>query len=300
MQRYRPFVTGPYRLSMGLRALGPAEWIERDEGIVAELALRRRLLAERRAEVLASLPESAAAEAELLELLIDHLVRVFPRHYRRRNGDVTHHATGETFRLADFARCPLELAGRLVQEDFCVMQAGPEGLRLTGAVLCFPSRWRLADKLGRPLVAIHDPVPGFAEQLGPPAERMLERLEVERPVWRVNWSLVDTPELFLPPEHRRTRPQVRPDEVGESLWLRVERQTLRRLPRSQAVVFTIRTYVEPLAEVLDTPDLAATLAARLREMPDAMAGYKNILPIRTELLAWLERRAARPAPTPVS
>jgi dimethylamine monooxygenase subunit A len=237
------------------------------------------------------------AAAELLDLLLGHLVRVFPQHYRRHDGLVTHHATGETLRLADFAGCPLELAGRLVQEDFCVMQGGRGGIRLTGAVLCFPSRWRLADKLGRPLLAIHEPVPGFAAQLGPPSERVLERLEVERPVWRVNWSLVDTPELFLPPEHRRARPQVRAEDVGECLWLRVERQTFRRLPRSQAVVFTIRTYVEPLAEALETPDGAAALALRLREMPDAMARYKNILPIRSALLAWLERRAGGAAPT---
>lgn len=37
---------------------------------------------------------------------------------------------------------------------------------------------------------------------------------------------------------------------------------------------------------------AAALAARIREMPDAIARYKNIAPVRASLLAWLDDRAA--------
>jgi hypothetical protein len=57
-------------------------------------------------------------------------------------------------------------------------------------------------------------------------------------------------------------------------------------------LFTIRTYVEPLAQVIDRPAIAQALAARLAELPDAMAAYKGIAPIRAPLLAWLEARAA--------
>ena len=71
----------------------------------------------------------------------------------------------------------------------------------------------------------------------------------------------------------------------------VERQTLRRLPRSGAVVFGIRTYVEPLAEVAAVPATAQALADRIREMPLATAVYKGIAPIREPLLTYLERAA---------
>ena len=70
-----------------------------------------------------------------------------------------------------------------------------------------------------------------------------------------------------------------------------ERQTLRRLPRSGDVVFGIHTYVDPLEDAIDSPQAAQALAARIREMPDAMARYKSILPIRAPLLAWLDGRA---------
>lgn len=94
----------------------------------------------------------------------------------------------------------------------------------------------------------------------------------------------------MPPEHRRERAAVVAERAGEQLWLRVERQTLRRLPRSGDVLFTIRTYVEPLGAALDAP-AAHALAARIREMPPATAQYKGIEPIRAPLLAYLDQRA---------
>jgi dimethylamine monooxygenase subunit A len=215
----------------------------------------------------------------------------FPEHYRRHDGRIENRITGERFALAAFDDAPLELAGRLVQEDLCLMQRGEAGYRLVAAVLCFPAHWRLADKLGRPLEAIHGPVPGFGERLAAPVDRFFASIQVARPVWRVNWSLVDQPTLFLPPEHRGHPQPINAERAGEQLWLRVERQTLRRLPRSGDVVFGIHTCVDPLADAIDSAEAARALAARIREMPEPMARYKSILPIRAPLLAWLDGRA---------
>lgn len=276
---------------MGLRALEAADWIEPGDDFGEQLARRRHLLDTRRNETFAALPESLDGQAEALELLLDHLFRRFPGTYAEEAGHVVNGASGESFAPASFADAPLELAGRLVQEDLCLMQAGEGGYRLVAAVLCFAAHWRLADKLGLPLDAIHGPVPGFAERLAGPASRFFSGLRAHRPVWRLNWSLVDTPELFLPPEHRTSPVELRPEDAGDRLWLRVERQTLRRLPKTKDVLFTIRTHVAPLADVLDGPAAAAALAARLCEMPEAMARYKNIAPMRAPLLAWFEARA---------
>jgi len=283
------FLDAPQVLSMGLKALDLRDWILIDEQFGAQLAERRRLLADRRAEVLATLPEATDGAREVLDLLLVHLPARFPEIYRRAAGAITNLATGERFALEAFADAPLELAGRLVQEDLCLMGRAADGYRLIAAVLCFPAHWRLADKLGRPLGAIHEPVPGFAERLAAPVDRFFATIRVERPVWRANWSIVDTPELFLPPEHRARAPRVSAERAGEQLWLRVERQTLRRLPRSGHVLFTIHTYVEPLAAALAAPGTAQALAARIRAMPDALAAYKGIVPIRETLLAYLER-----------
>jgi hypothetical protein len=184
----------------------------------------------------------------------------------------------------------LEVAGRLVQEDFCLLQKQGEHYRLTAAVLCFPAHWSLSEKLGKSLIDIHAPVPGFAEQLGNPTERLFDNLSPEKPVQRLNWSLVDTDELYLPPCHRRDRVAIAPEKIGEALCLRVERQTLRRLPRSKAISFGIRTYVHPLSAAIDGREAAAALLARLDDMPEAMRIYKNLIDVKPALTAYLKSR----------
>ncbi len=293
MACYRPFLDGSWRLAMGLKALDLGAWIEIDDSFAGQLAQRRALLERRRDEVCLALPESLIGQAEVLALLLDHLPARFPEIYRRSGDAIENLVSGERFALdlPAWRDAPLELAGRLIQEDLCLLRRSEQGYRLIAGVLCFPSHWRLADKLGRPLDLIHAPVPGFGAQLAATVERFFVNLAPERPVWRANWSLVDTPELFLPPEHRLQPKRVESEHAGQQVWLRVERQTLRRLPLTRDVLFTIRTYVEPLADVIDTPAAARALAARLLELPDAMAAYKGIAPIRAPLLAWLERRA---------
>ena len=56
---------------------------------------------------------------------------------------------------------PLRTLGQIVQEDICLLQKRGDEHVLTGAVLCFPASWRLADKAGRPLIGIHDTVPEY-------------------------------------------------------------------------------------------------------------------------------------------
>jgi Haem-dependent oxidative N-demethylase, alpha subunit-like len=78
MVRYRPFLDGPWRLAMGIKALDLEEWIEIDERFAAQLAERRQLLDDQRSAVLGELPESRPGQRELLKLLLDHLPRLSP------------------------------------------------------------------------------------------------------------------------------------------------------------------------------------------------------------------------------
>ncbi|MDR2983200.1 MAG: DUF3445 domain-containing protein, partial [Nocardiopsaceae bacterium] len=89
-----------------------------------------------------------------------------PETYRGDGVRLVNRASGETWDIAASALHPLDLAGRLVAEDLCLMQASDHNdYRLVGASLCAPNRWRLDDKLGQPLDAIHAPVPGYGQAL---------------------------------------------------------------------------------------------------------------------------------------
>jgi hypothetical protein len=127
-------------------------------------------------------------------------------------------------------------------------------------------------------------------------ERFFHRLKTERPVWRINWTLLDNPTLFQPTGHGRLahNAQITAQNAGDMLWLRMERQTLRRLPRSGDILFTIRVHVRPLHSLATRPERAATLAAAIRALPLAMQRYKSLPPFLDAVLAWLDQVAPPP------
>ncbi|MBK9180827.1 MAG: DUF3445 domain-containing protein [Acidimicrobiales bacterium] len=270
---------------MGLKPLDLDDWIqvgpERDE----ELALKRELLATRHDEVVGTLPGSEAASREVLDALVEHLARRFPELVVE-----VPEVDGEGRPLH-----PIDAAGRLVQEDLCLhTPAADSAPVLVAASVCFPSRWRLAEKMGLPIRAIHGPVASYDEQLGSPVDRVLAKLEPGKGVSRLNWSLLDDGALFQPTGHGRTERNeaVTPANAGDLLWLRVERQTLRRFPRHRSLLFTIRTYQRPLRSLEGQPGAAARLAGTIRNLPEDTARYKSLPAFSAAALAYLDRLAA--------
>jgi hypothetical protein len=248
-------------------------WLEVTGADVAgQLAEKRRLFDAHRADVLQALPGSEDACSEVLDAVRAAGVPLTP-------------APG---------RHPLEVIGRAVPEDFCVHLPAPDGqLLLVAAAVCFPNKWRLADKLGRPVADIHGPVPLYAPQIGSPVDRIMERLAPDRLLVRANWGLHDGSALF-DPMAKAQRPALDGDP-GQSRWLRVERQTLRRLPRTGAVVFTIRTLHGPLDALRADSEAAALLATAMRQLPAELADYKlGGAQARDVVLRWLDDLAASP------
>ena len=293
---YAPYKSGQFRLAMGLLPLDLHDWIEPDERMAGELAEKERLLHERHQDVFAVLPEALAGSAEVLERLGAHLPTRFPQLFQRE-GNVLHHlVTRQSWDLSQNVLHPLDLAGRLIQEDLCLMRFNAESslYHLVGVSLCFPTRWRFAEKLGKPLNLVHEPVPGYEKELASTMDRFFERIKVDKPVWRVNWGLVDDPTLFQPTGHGRKglNPDITSQNAGEKLWLRMERQTLRRLPRTHDILFTIRVHVRPLHELATRPERAAELASTIRTMPESMRLYKSLPPFQDAVLGWLDRVAS--------
>ncbi|KAI8984978.1 hypothetical protein BD414DRAFT_462851 [Trametes punicea] len=71
------------------------------------------------------------------------------------------------------------------------------------------------------------------------------------------------------PESRTTTPA-----TPRTVRLRTERQTLRRLPRTGAIVFTIRVYQTPVEELLREPGVPGRMASAIRSWPEDVARYK--------------------------
>jgi hypothetical protein len=176
-----------------------------------------------------------------------------------------------------------------MQEDLLILSGNAtNGMPLVAGQLCFPNGWCLDDKMGKSFLGIHDEVPLFAHYLGHSSILLLERLKPERPVWRVNWSLKATPRLNLTPHFFAEEQQhLTPENIGMRCFLRLERQTLSRLPQTDCILFTIHTYQAPLDMVVESADVARRIAVVVRTMPEEMLRYKGIASFLDPLLAYL-------------
>lgn len=279
---YLPFEPGPYRMVMGLVGCDPAELIQIDEHYTAQIAERRALVADFGPEAVAAEPGAQPECAELLTHLAAYLPRRYPAWFERRGGTLHNHLTGEAWPLDTD---PLRAAALLVQEDLCLLRLRGANPVLVAGAVCFPSGWRLPDKLGRPLPDVHGPVPLYADRLAGKVDRFMNHLAPGKLVERFNWGLHDDPALFRRPSHAAGA--LRPEDAANALFLRVERQTLSRLEQTGAILFTIRTHVYPLQRVVAAPGAAALLANAVCTMPPEMRRYKGIESLAEPLLAYL-------------
>ncbi len=155
-------------------------------------------------------------------------------------------------------------AARAVHEDMCLLTQASSGepYRLIGAAVAWPSDWHPSEKIGLPLRALHAPIVGYEEQLASGVDRFMETLKPGAIYGRCNWFIAATgARRWL--EDRAPQEafaHVTADNAGETLFVRSERQTLRRLPETGAIVFTIGIYAEPLGK-LDRGNIAMLAGA---------------------------------------
>jgi hypothetical protein len=242
-----PWIDPRTRRLPGILPVEGRDWLRLDEAYAPQMALRDRLIAAQPEVVHALLPQARPAGEELYQATLDWL-RTAPG-FTFGAGSVAR-PDGITVPL-DPSR-PLLTLGRLVQEDLCLMERQGEEYVLTGGVLCFPASWSLAQKLGRPLTGIHDPVPVYDADIAKRVARLFDAIRPEQPLWRMNYLTYDDFVLHQPRREGERRPQPQ-----GHVFIRCERQCLLRLPETRAVVFTIHTYVVDAASV--TPEELAAL-----------------------------------------
>ena len=257
-----------FRHRLGTFPVEIANWLLRDAEFDLTVQLKKKLLATRRSEVVGLQPggEDVAQEAAQL---------------------VSQWAGVE---LSSTGINALVDASLLVADDLAVLQPvksqdGSEQLLLNAAVVCCPSRWMLSEKMGHNMLAIHEPVAKYADHVGAAVDTYFQRLTVEKPVWRSNWIIQDHPALFQP--QIPSGPLVKtPDE----LWIRMERQTLRRLPKTGGILFTIRGYQQPLPEYLSrSKQIAQDTRTLVERLPDDVAQYKSVLKYRPAIMTWINQ-----------
>ena len=192
----------------------------------------------------------------------------------------------------------LEDAARHAHEDICLLLPdGPDApYRLIGAAVAWPTDWHPADKLGLPLTALHAPIQGYAQQLATGVDHFMAKLQPGRIFGRCNWFVAPTPAkrwIDTAPAQQAFA-HVTPANAGETLFVRCERQTLRRLPKTGAIVFTIGVYVSPLGALSN--DNAARLARSLATIPADEAERRGAACFAPQVAAHAAARRAMKGP----
>jgi hypothetical protein len=271
--RHTPWDGSSKPFTIGMRPIALADWIEVDERLGDYLDEKARLEAADPAAVFRAEPGTEAAQRELLDALVQNLVTHHASSHRLSDGRMELPTARRSVDLAAAAP-PLRIASRLVQEDICLMGRNSDGWRLAAAALAFPSSWRLAEKFGRPMTAIHAPVPGFAGRMDQMVARIFDNLAPMQPVERFNWSLYDDARLHHPEPHTKAwrGPDGRVDPAR--VQVRVERQTLTKLPETGDIAFTIRVHQNPVAALCGTR-LGQMLADDLGSLDAAQLAYKG-------------------------
>jgi hypothetical protein len=299
---HTPYNGSSRPFTIGLKQLDLNSWIEVDSLLFSYLAEKEHVYTSIPEKVFVEELDTRSAQREVLDMLAEHLLRVHPDLYRAVNGEIE---IGGKRRVETLnVDRPLKAASLLVQEDLILMRRNETGWRLVAGSLCFPSSWSLTEKFGKPLELIHEPVPAFGSGTRNAGliNRIFDNMLVEQPVERFNWTLQSGNDLYHPlsgrqrDERAETRPSKFPgDEHLAKAFIRVERQTLRKLPVSRDILFTIRICLDPLRALSEHPDgrrIAMAFADQLSALDLAQLDYKGLTADRDRLISVLMEIAA--------
>lgn len=296
--RYTPYMAGS-SFAIGLSAIDPKRWLEPDDDLAAFLDEKQSLLATDPGAVFQQIDGSEAGQRECLDLVVSHLVGDHPGLCRRMGDRLD--VAGRNIDLVSDAP-PLITAGSLVQDDLVILSRRETGWHVVAGFVAFPSAWSLREKIGHPMDVVHAHVPGFSSGTRNAAmiSRIFDNLQPDLPAVRMNWSIYPEGDLFWPPE-RNAEANRRPVDAARN-FVRVERQALRRLPKTGDIVFSIRIYSDPIASLSrlrNAPEIARALIQRLDGFTPEQLGYKGMTGKKAALVAYLnglvERIPADPA-----
>ena len=296
-----------YSVNMEPHVAGPAgsvfeHMFDVDEHYVSEMRDRAMVLAEDPLRC-QSLPHMELAGWDLLELIMENFAKDYPQWFvLTRDGDRWHWINrplniDQTFTFLDASTLPygpMEYITRQAQGDFTLQDQRDDDLWMEAGMVTTQADWSLDFDIGMRFHEWHAPVP-MAHDMGvfDRALKFLLRLQLGAPVRRFNWTLTVDPLLDTSPETYPvwgpTRASLVPETVGARMHLRVELQTLIRLPRSNAMVFPIRCYLIRFDELVTVPKWGRRLHRVLRDIPDALATYKGFIRNRAMMVEYLAR-----------
>jgi hypothetical protein len=300
------------------------DWIIVDRSYPAQINRRHELLLTRRDMVIDRQPGKNihAAELELRDMVVDYVLATYPHYFRREQDLVLSPLTGLAIDVGPNGADPLVAVALLASEDMLLLlpeSRGPNAENvfvLKSGALLFPNDWSLrshfnqpepssaaaralekwrtarnkslkAARLGKSPSEIHDGhVSHYMQHFASRVDVFFDRMEPGMRTWRRNWGGRLTDELFL---HSDALPAGLPAFTSQNWaeygYLRSEHETFTKLPNTKAVVFSIKTYLWKLSELVQNPVALEALLVASDNLAPTMFDYRaDSLPTFREFL----------------
>ncbi len=260
-----PFEQGPPRFDVGLAPIEPQAWLLPDDQALWVVP-KNQLMDSESDAVFTSVTGSMPGQIEAAQLVAT--------------------ACGQ---IIDAGEPPLFAASRLVSDDLVLMEMRDGAWINTALCLCSPTFFSAHDAIGKSLFSLHRPVPGGDPDLGGRISRVFSLLRDELVLERYNWTVQWSDARYTPDGRplREAAAAAALVEANDALHLRVERQTIRRLPRTGAVLFTIRIRLFKLADLLSDRALATAFEQAWTGARPEVRGYKKWASLERHVAALL-------------
>src|SRR5690348_695140 len=257
---YRPYRWASADFQLGLRPIRPESWILIGADHTELMRQKHDRLNRFRPYYYRTLPESLPAQRELRNRVTAHLLSDHSESFQRTGSVVRSVLTNQTLDPNDDSIEPLLQLSYMIEEDFMLLDEGGGTPRITAAANAYSSSGRLVTSVGHDMEWTHAPVPQLTQKLGSKITRVIRSVHAATPCERFNWQLTPMASVFFPHDdphaanaaamqHISAELHRDPARAAELLWIRVERQTLSRLPNSNTVAFSLHTYSDPLSSI---------------------------------------------------
>ena len=273
----------------------PDWWLEIENTYVSRIIERKQLFQKYGKMVLDYLPGSELACKELMEMCLQFYCARYPAHFSLSADRKTFH-NGLLNEDTDIRSMhPLHVLLNNVPEDFAVvLRNEKDGMYYFRAgAICSSLGWNVSTKIGLQLKDIHKPIPDYKEKMSFSMDRYFSKMPTSAPIQRGSWGLEVGNPLFMPPgdPHEKLRESQQESLKIGDCYLRVDWQTLRRLPLSAGIVFNFKALFTPVEEFRDEPHIPALVLKILKEGKKNLMEYKNTWHVEHVCIPELEKYA---------
>lgn len=305
--RSYPFKDKEYKLTMGIRYIDPQEWLLVENTYLRWIEEKTKIVTNNNPKypkgkdlnrsTMFDTPEADNAIREYYDIVVKYMCDKYPMYFEQHSSNQVHNKITDEY-IPAFAGAvnPRELMHylvRTIEEDFIILLKDPtkkddkhgDEYYFKGGVFAFAAGFDPWNKFNKPLTSIHEPIPGYEEKMKLSMNKFFARIKPGEFVTRSNFSIQTHDKFYvddsnkgyhLTPEQLKTPIPYESLDFEKQVHYRSERQVLTKLPRSGAIVFTIRTYLHPLSEFKDQPkETRQRLIGAINGFPPDIAIYKN-------------------------